>query len=212
MRLAFFFGLLLVAGCASTKNGEYRPAKSREKEAFAVADRTVSPNDVRAGFRGLEATEVAWAGIITDVQFEEKERKYQVAFEVEHRPFDWQNHGGSQPFHLGSKGEGAFVAGWYANKPTSIWRLRQLADVGDMIIVYGKPYRMRDGVIQLAATAIRPIKAEDFEVAEGLAGATAATNSIPTEATREKALELLGSMDAPANEEGGDGNQPVPGE
>jgi len=35
MRSIVYFGLLLVAGCASTKNARYRPRKSLEKEAFA---------------------------------------------------------------------------------------------------------------------------------------------------------------------------------
>jgi hypothetical protein len=171
MRYVVLFGLLSLVGCASVEQGAYRPVKSKEKQAFARADRGVAPADVKKNFRALENTEVAWAGIIKDVQFNETERTFQVAFEVEHRGFDWKDHGGGAPFRLSSEGDGLFRAGWVVDKPTRISYLKMLAGPGDMLIVYGKPYRMKDWVIQLAATAIRPVRDSDFIVVEPVAEA-----------------------------------------
>ena len=33
-----------------------------------------------------------------------------------------------------------------------------------MLIAYGKPYQMKAGIIQLAATAVRPIRVKDFTI------------------------------------------------
>ena len=166
MRHLVLLGLLSLVGCASVEQGSYRPVKGKEKQAFARADRDVSPADVRKDFQALENTEVAWAGIIKDVQFNETERTIQVAFQIEHRGFDWKNHGGGKPFRLSAEGDGLFRAGWVVDKPTRISYLKMLAAPGDMLIVYGKPYRMKDWVIQLSATAIRPVRAGDYSVAE----------------------------------------------
>jgi len=57
-----------------------------------------------------------------------------------------------------------FAAGWTVNKPARISVLKTQAEPGDMILVYGRLYRMKDGVIQLAATSVRPIKTGDFTV------------------------------------------------
>ena len=169
-RLVF---VLAVAGCASMEKAvDYRPKSSREKQAVFRADREVSPDDVRADFHAHERTEIAWAGVIRDIQFKETERTIQVAFDIEHRGFDWKDHGGSVPYRLSPEGQGRFVAGWTVDKPARIDYLRSLAKPGCMILVYGKPYRMADGVIQIAATSVRPIKSSDFQTVEALGAET----------------------------------------
>jgi len=113
----------------------------------------------------MREQEVAWAGVIEDVQYRETERTVQVAFRVDHRSFDWKNHGGSRPYQLSKKGDGVFMAGWVVQKPTRISFLKTLSRPGDMIIVYGTPYRMKKGIIQLSASAIRPISEKDYSIA-----------------------------------------------
>jgi hypothetical protein len=191
--------VLLVAGCASVGGRSYHPAKSVEKKAFARADRSISPNAVRADYVSYRGTEVAWAGIIKNVQYSETERTYLIAFEVEHCGFDWMEHGGNETFRLTSPGEGTFTAGWYANKPTRVSYLKLLAAPGDMLIVYGKPHQMKNGVVQLAATAIRPVKAGGFSVVEAPVKAVAQP-AVRKGGDRARALDALDSMVTPAGE------------
>lgn len=157
---AIVFGLLLaLAGCATMDDGAYRPKSYKEKQAFAIADRSVTPQQVRTNFHGHVETEVAWAGIIKDIRYKEEERVIQVAFQVEHRDFDW-----TQPIRISAEGQGEFVVGWSARKPNTITHLKSLAKPGDMLIAYGKPYQMKADIIQLAATAVRPIRVKDFTI------------------------------------------------
>ncbi|WP_372808225.1 hypothetical protein [Pontiella sp.] len=162
--LVLVAAVLVVSGCASVGERGYRPATHAEKKAFARADRSVSPQAVRSDFVSYGGMEVAWAGIIKNVQYSETERTYLIAFEVEHCGFDWTERGGTEPFRLTAPGEGTFTAGWYANKPTRVSYLQLLAAPGDMLIVYGKPHQMKNGVVQLAATAIRPVKVGGFAI------------------------------------------------
>ncbi len=164
MKRFLVLGMVLVAGCSTVEQGSYRPKSGNEKKVHGRADRSVRPADVTADFKAFENTEVAWAGIITEVQFKETERTIQVAFKVEHRDFDWKDHGGGKPYHLSATGDGLFLAGWAVNKPARIDYLRSRAKPGYMIVVHGKPYQTRAGLVQLSATAVRPIKTSDFEL------------------------------------------------
>lgn len=155
--------LPILAGCASTETKEYKPYKNREKKAYARADRSVGFSDVRTNFQAHVETEVAWAGIIRDIQFKETERTIQVAFEVEYRDFDWMESRAGTPYSLSAESAGSFKAGWTVEKPARISYLRTLAKPGYMIVIYGKPWRRVHDTIQLAATAVRPIKESKFE-------------------------------------------------
>lgn len=101
---------------------------------------------------------MAWGGIIKDIQFKETEHTIQVAFEVEHCTFDWRDHGGRIPYTLYESEEGVFRAGWTVNKPASVSHLEKQAKPGYMILVYCKPYRMSNDMVQLSAISVRPIQ------------------------------------------------------
>jgi hypothetical protein len=161
-----FWGLLVLTGCTSVEEGVYIPQSSKERAAFVRASTDLQPNDIRNDFQSMRAREVAWVGVIEDIQYRETERTVQVAFRVDHRYFDWKDHGSSHPYHLSKEGEGIFMAGWVVKKPTRISYLRTLAKPGDMLVVYGKPYGMKNNIIQLAATAIRPITDDDYSIVE----------------------------------------------
>jgi len=159
--------ILFLVGCATVEKGAYPPKSSKEKKAFAQASREIQPKDVRADFHAAEKSVMAWAGVIKDIQYKETERTVQVAFKVDHRNFDWKDHGGSTPYQLSAEGDGIFLAGWTVQKPTRISYLKTLSKPGDMLIVYGTPYRMTGGsLIQLKASAIRSIHEGNYRVVE----------------------------------------------
>lgn len=157
-------GILALTGCATQGPDSYTPYKTREKKAYARADRSITPSDVKTNFQANVTTEVAWVGIIKDIQFRETERTIQVAFGIDHRNFDWIRHRAGKLYHLTNSGEGQFLAGWTVDKPARISHLKTLATPGDMIVVYGKPYKVENGVIQIVATSVRPIKKSKYEV------------------------------------------------
>ncbi|MDF7808504.1 hypothetical protein P4E94_13715 [Pontiellaceae bacterium B12219] len=152
-------GVVFLSGCAMRRDTAYRPYKSREKKAFVQADRSIALADVQTNFNAYVTNEVVWAGVIKDVRFKETERTVQVAFEVDQRAFNWK-----KPYQLSAEGEGVFRAGWVVDKPTRISVLQGRAQPGYMIVVYGKPFRVQDGIVQLAATAVRPIKTSKYKV------------------------------------------------
>jgi hypothetical protein len=164
IRQSICFSLLLLVGCSTVRDKAYRPGVGAEKKAFSFAQLDISPDDVRQNFHELERKEVAWAGVISEIDYKQKEDAVLVAFLIKHRDFDWTDHGGKVPYRLSATGSGDFAAGWSVKMPTKISYLKTLAKPGDMIIVYGKPYRMKSGVIQIAATAVRPIPADEFQV------------------------------------------------
>lgn len=164
MKSFLLLSLIAVTGCSTMKEKDYRPKSGREKKAFETASRGIPLSYVYDDFDSFRRVELAWAGIIQDVQFKEMDRTIQVAFEVDHRKFDWSSHGGIKPFHLSEQGDGVFTAGWVVQKPARISYLKALAKPGYMILVYGKPYQVNDGIIQLKATAVRPVSPGNFEI------------------------------------------------
>lgn len=163
-RYLVLLGVLLSFGCVSKQEGAYKPYKSREKKALARVDRSIEMIDVQTNFNAYVGAEVVWAGIIEEIQFKETERTIQVAFSIDHREFDWMDHGGKAPYRLSAEGQGRFRAGWAVDKPARISNLKTLAKPGYMILIYGTPYRLEDGLVQLVATAVRPIKEDEFSI------------------------------------------------
>jgi hypothetical protein len=167
----FVLWAVVLAGCSTLNDRDYTPYKSREKKAYARADRAISIPDVQSNLFELATTEVAWAGIIDEIQFKELERTIQVAFSVDQHDFDWKNYRKGKPYHLSADSQGQFTVGWTVDKPARISHLKTLAKPGYMIIAYGTPFRVdEDGVVQLSATAIRPIKMKKFLIENPIAG------------------------------------------
>lgn len=158
-------GLLVLAGCAS-KTGftAYKPYKDRERRAFERADFSAAFADVQTNFQRYAETEVAWAGIIRRVRFHETERTIQAAFEIEQRGFDWKKYSAGEPYQLSAVSAGTIKAGWTVDKPSRISYLKSLAKPGCMIVVYGKPWQCAGDEIQLAASAVRPIRPGRFGI------------------------------------------------
>ena len=72
MKHFLFLCLILVAGCSTYDNSDYRPKTAKEKEAFPRANKNVQPSDVQKDFEQFRYTEIAWAGIIEDIQFKDQ--------------------------------------------------------------------------------------------------------------------------------------------
>lgn len=160
------FLCLMLTGCAttSTESKPYVPASSEEADALKAADVYTSPNMIRKNFYAYAGKELGWAGIIRNIKFIDQERVVQVAFLVEHHYFDWKEHGGSVPYRLLPGSEGLFATAWSIEKPTDIRRLKMQVKEGDMLLVYGKIYNMKKGVVRISPTFVHPIPAKHFQL------------------------------------------------
>jgi hypothetical protein len=133
-----------------------------EQRAFNLAAKNIYPDDVRitpAGY--IDKTLVGWAGLIIEGQFEEKEDEIEARLTVEHRHFDWLENFSlvQNTFTLSSRGEGRFRTVWPMTKRYGLEEVKRYASPGNMVVVYGTPKEIEDGIIGLDAACVRFIPA-----------------------------------------------------
>lgn len=115
-----------------------------------AARRDVYPGDVLQHLEEHAGHTVAWAGVIRAFTVSEEAGQRVVRLDVEHRYFDWIEDHGIQPerFFLSPRGEGTFRVAWPA-PPRDRGERSVLIHVGDMLVSYGRPSVVRDGVVGL---------------------------------------------------------------
>jgi hypothetical protein len=170
--LVVLCGIMLTAGCANKPKAlrPYVPTSDKEAEAFAKTDFSLTFSQVAKEIDFHVVTDIAWTGIIEDIDFREQRDRVQVALRVREHAFDWIDRGtDTGRYYLSQASAGYFMAGIDVMKPTSIQRLKRQASVGDMIIVYGHPRILHeDGTIQIKAFSVRPIPADQVRFAPAL--------------------------------------------
>lgn len=141
--------MALRAGVLFPGSRHYQAASPREAAVMETARRDVYPEDVRQSPEQHRDTLVAWAGVVRSMEATEEGAALVLRFDVEHRYFDWlEDIGGRARFMPSPRGEGRFRAAW--GVPLAAREhLEQLGEVGDLLIVYGKPSDIRDGVVGL---------------------------------------------------------------
>jgi hypothetical protein len=152
--IAGMLGLVSVA-CPGFVAGsrEYKPVSDREAAVLARATREVYPDDVRREPERHAKTFVAWVGILKKYEASRARGGTDLWFDLEHRYFDWIEDFGLQPERLfiSPRGEGAFRATW-SLPPDAYDRLGQNLHEGDLIVVYGYPSQIQDGVVGIHPT------------------------------------------------------------
>ena len=152
--------LCFLSACPGSR--AYQPLPVWEAKFFAEARRDVYPDDVRRSPESYAKTLVAWTGIIRRVEYRQEAGMDVARFTVEHHYFDWIEDRGAQRevFFLSPRGEGTFVTAWNITAAEEKQFIKQLAE-GDMMVAYGYPSAIRDGVIALHPTQnMRSIKPE----------------------------------------------------
>ena len=146
--LAALAGLTLVGGVMLVgRRGlpgayAYRPASPREERAIASSTRDVYPDDVRADLLRHQV-QVAWAGLLQQIEFGGSAPHIVATVTVEHHYFDWiEDHGAQSEIHLMSpRGEGSFRCSWPVDPAIDVANLRRFVVAGTMVVAYGTPAR-----------------------------------------------------------------------
>jgi hypothetical protein len=137
--------LVLVAalsGCASYSSQPFTPASPGEQEILGKARKDVYPGQVRQDAARYRDTELAWAGIVSDLKIVHGKGGTSVAVLVEHRYFNWMEDHGAQPerFFLSPRGEGKFLIFLQPKGEMTESKARALIPAGTMVVAAGRIY------------------------------------------------------------------------
>ena len=142
MRLTglFLLGAVLLPGCRAVHALPYRPYSNEEAGVYSQCTTDVLPNEVREAPAENADTMVAWTGIIRERLLEEQQDGIRGTFRIEHHYFDWLESVGFGPrYILSGRGEGEFYAEWTFPHGTDFEMRGRGDEVGDLVIVYGRP-------------------------------------------------------------------------
>jgi hypothetical protein len=149
--------LIALIGCPHSKL--YQGLSDGEREHFNKSSREIFPNDVRNDLERFRATKVAWPGFITEGKWAQVEEGFVTTFFIEHHFYDWILDYSIQKekIFLSPKGEGMFAT----NCTSKAEQESQTASaVGNLIIVYGTPVGVEEGIVTLSCDYARLIKRE----------------------------------------------------
>ncbi len=148
---------MVLIGCPHSKL--YRGLSEVEQDHFSKANREIYPNDVRSNFQQYSSSKVAWPGLITEGKWVEKDGTFSTTFMIEHHYYDWILDYSIQKekFFLSPRGEGAFKT-ICPSKPEQ--ESQASNTTGDLLIVYGTPNKIEDGMVFLTCDHARLIKRE----------------------------------------------------
>lgn len=138
----------------------FNPTGRIEKQYFQLSDSSVFPKDVQSDLKRYSDKMVSWTGIIEKLELldpEEDPLHSHWKIHARHHYYDWLiDHGlQKEKFLLSHKGEGRFVATVVVNRLQGAQRQQMVQHIekqyrtGNMVIAYGKPEKVIDGVVIL---------------------------------------------------------------
>ncbi len=135
-----------VSGCAtdnSMSSRAYTPPDKADREVFSKARRDVYPKQVRENPARYRDVNIAWAGIVKDVDVVRSKSGLSVVVLVEHHYFDWIEDHGAQPevFFLSPRGEGNFMIILEPKREMTKDEARKLLPAGTMLVAVGQIYQ-----------------------------------------------------------------------
>ncbi|MCB2230903.1 hypothetical protein KQH82_09340 [bacterium] len=166
--LALWLALGITAGCGGGSVGAqlYRPNSEAEKSQLAGAVRTIYPDDVRAVPDTAADRTVAWPGVISDVRFADYGDFLETTLSIEHHYFLWVENWGKTdiPYTVSPRGEGMFETSWRLTRTAHERRIERFGGegVGNLVIVYGRPFVTEDDRLVVDASYIREIARSEY--------------------------------------------------
>lgn len=135
----------------------YQPSSNWEEAELKSSDFNIFPDDIRGNIEGYKNAKVAWAGIIKDTQYHETASNIQLGFIVEHHYFDWVQDQSVQraKFFLSPNGEGKISAVWSIKKNALSAEIQEASKAGNMIVMYGTPHHVENGIVYLSISYVR---------------------------------------------------------
>ncbi|HND02750.1 MAG TPA: hypothetical protein PK782_11790 [Nitrospira sp.] len=149
---------VVLSGCPLPRSEMYKGFSEAEKSYFATADLGVFPNDARKDVERYQASLVAWPGFITELNSIQKDSAYFTRIVVEHHYYDWiLDHSiQKEKYFLSPRGEGVFTT----LCPSKLKDENVTKDLNNMLIVYGKPEKVEDGMLHVTCDYAAFIKRE----------------------------------------------------
>ncbi|OAI19162.1 MULTISPECIES: hypothetical protein [Methylomonas] len=162
------FIAVALGGCFGLVPGsrEYQPLLQWEAGFYQQARRDVFPKQVREQPTPFRDALVAWAGVITAIEYKGDGASKAVRITARHHYFDWIEDAGAQRerFFLSPRGEGKFAVFWGVGNLSDQKFIDQFS-VGDMLVAYGSPSFIEQDFIGLNPTKnIRGIKPNWFRM------------------------------------------------
>ena len=156
-------------GCPGIVPGSkpYEGLSEREADHFNRSQRDISPSAVRSRIAQYQSTEVAWPGLIKEVELIEKEGKLEAQLLVEYYHYDWILDYGVQmeKIFLYPQREGLFATTCsFRPDASSSKQFRSYAEVGNLLILYGTPQRVDGQVVVLTCNYPRFITKGWFRI------------------------------------------------
>ena len=149
-----------LAACPGAVPGSrpYQAASPAEAQRIKQADFHTFPDDVRQSPEKFTSTLVAWAGVITNADIKKGSDGYLIIFSLEHHYFDWIEDDSIQKaiFFLSPRGEGKFATYWSMPLSTEYDELKRRVAPGSLLITYGYPVKVEDGVVYVRPDYVRP--------------------------------------------------------
>jgi len=163
----FLLALVPASGCGLVR--PYKCNSDFEQNIFNIASRNIHPDDVRVMPKEyLHNAVVAWAGTIIECTISEKEDEADARLLVEHHHFDWLEDFklGENIFILSARGEGSFKTVWPLRLDYGMEELKRWTAKGNMVVIYGMPVSVENGIIELEANCVRFILPGRFKFAD----------------------------------------------
>ncbi len=149
---------ITLSGCPFPSSERYKGFSPLEQTYISKVDFGTFPNDARNDVERYQTKLVAWPGLITEVKSIQKDGAYFTRIVVEHHYYDWiLDHSiQKEKYFLSPRGEGVFTTLCRSKlKDENVTR-----DLNNMLIVYGKPEKVEDGMLYVTCDYAAFIKRE----------------------------------------------------
>ncbi|MBS0177690.1 MAG: hypothetical protein JSR20_02880 [Nitrospira sp.] len=150
---------IVLSGCPFPRSEMYKGFSEAEKTHFSAADLGAFPNDARNDIERYRTKHVAWPGFITELKSIQKDGMHYSRIVVEHHYYDWiLDHSiQKEKVFLSPRGEGVFAT----LCPSKLKDENMIADtLNNMLIVYGTPEKVEDGMLYVSCDYAKLIKRE----------------------------------------------------
>jgi len=143
---------VVLLGCPGLVPGSkmYQGLSADEEEHFKKANRELYPNDVRNNLQQYQSSKIAWPGLIVELKSTQKEGRLETKLLVEHHYYDWVLDYSIQweKIFLSPRGEGPFATVCVSRPDASASKeFQSYVAVGNLLILYGTPEKVEEGII-----------------------------------------------------------------
>jgi hypothetical protein len=142
----------------------YQPHSVWERDVYHQSNFKIHPDDVREKLKRYRKEQIAWVGIIQEVEFYDNPANYEIILLLEHRYFDWNLDVTDDPqiFYPSTRGEGLFQTTWFLKKSADLEYFSERFEPENLAMVYAVPDTVIDDIVLVKSRYIRIIDKNDY--------------------------------------------------